>query len=152
MGAAMNDVKEALAQHAELRLEGDRLRILAHCPEGLLADERLSRVWEHSMAKFLGQLRDHFAFEERGGYMADVASGRPELQGKISTLKDEHGSFTIEAETLLALSRDPRADPDDGWGRLSQRLVKLLEALEHHERAENTLMQKFMCEDLGGGA
>jgi hypothetical protein len=130
---------------------------LTNCPSDLLDRTRHLAVFRHSLTAFAQKLQDHFAFEEDGGYMSDVVAHRPELAGKIAELHRQHRQLAVMLEELVSsLERDASHGAETRNGRAPlpaefiDGLLKLLDALEAHERAESSLFRGYLLEDHGG--
>lgn len=94
-------------------------------------------------------LREHFAFEEEGGYLADVLEVAPRLSRRARRLEQSHAGFQARLERLLELARNATGAPDK-WARARRELARFLASLREHEDAENTLVRQAF-NDLGRG-
>jgi hypothetical protein len=130
-------------QHQRLSLVADRLRLIAHAPSVWLSRAKLSRLQRHELEQFRNELLAHFAFEESGGYMAEISATRPELAPRIAGLQAEHA--------LIASRIGQLADCTSRFDTRAAReaLVALLELFDAHERAERDLLFDWSSRDLG---
>jgi len=140
-GAARLD--RTFEQHRQLLFVVDRLRVIAWAPPGGIPAPRLGALLLHELEQFRSELGAHFAFEEKGGYMSDIAAAHPELSLKISGLEGQHGLMLSRLDTLIELAATPdTCAVKDG-------LISLFERFESHERAEREILLESSCRDLG---
>lgn len=128
------------AQHA-------RLRAQLHDVEDSLA----AATDRHSRARIVGQLKldveRHFAFEETGGYFADVLRAAPRLRHEVEQMEEQHSSLLTEVSEL---ERRASADRTER-GVLTQQFDDFRRRLQDHENHENTVTQRAFENDIGPG-
>ena len=109
--------------------------------------------WAGNMLELLGgfdrALRDHFAFEERGGYFSEITAVAPRLSPRVAQLKEHHVEYGEHSRLLLDLAGKAASESD--WADVQARSVTLLMALREHESEENELVREAFVDDLGGG-
>jgi hypothetical protein len=137
--------QETLAEHAELRIAMDRLRVIAGASMDVIPADRLQILLGHDLNEFALRVQAHFSSEERGCYLG--IEGSPELSGRLGVLRSQHEGLRVRLRGLLEEieATPPRVDFGD-------RLVGLLNDLFHHERSENEVLQESMLRDTGRGA
>jgi len=121
-------------------------RWLAGSPESvnMLDDGRLLSA--------LGEaLREHFAFEETGGFLNSVLERMPHEAHHATRLLAQHRELeqrlvTIEHRLASTCSRF-----SSEMAELAQELGGLLQALRDHEAEENRLVQRAFYRDTGTG-
>lgn len=92
-------------------------------------------------------LPEHFALEEKGGYMSDVLSAAPRFQRRIGNLRREH---TILARQMAELAERARgAETPAEWESVREEAGRFAEALLDHEKEEGDLMRAAFADDLG---
>ena len=96
-----------------------------------------------------GELVEHFALEERNGYLAAAISVAPRLHRKATVLLAQHGEFRDQLAGLIRPARDAQGS-SQGWVDLEVRFRRFAGELQEHERAEGELISRAHSEDLGG--
>lgn len=140
MNPVENDSAERLARaHAslltDLRTLEDEIRPAARTGLGEL-QARLAATRSH--------VREHFRFEERGGYLTGVRQCEPRLEHAIRELAQEHRRLLQDIDAIIAGARtavqvdEPLAEAVHDWIR----------QLRHHEARENDLVQDALIPDL----
>ena len=132
-------------EHARLAFLADRLRLMALCPPDVVAERRWLELIHTEINDLGNVLFRHFAFEEHGGYFAEVLLEHPSLADCISRLEHEHDMMTAELEAILNLlcGKPSRSV-------VAARIVALLDTFAAHEQTENQLAQDAVLVDLGG--
>jgi DnaK suppressor protein len=92
-------------------------------------------------------LPEHFALEEKGGYMTDVLSAAPRFQRRVGSLKREHAVLARQMAELAEHARAAEAPKE--WEAVRGEASRFAEALLHHEREEGDLMRAAFADDLG---
>jgi hypothetical protein len=92
-----------------------------------------------------GELRGHFALEERGGYMAPVLERAPHLCRTARDLLEEHRQLEVSLSGLIYESASPRADASF-WASLGEWLAQV----RRHEAKENQVVQEAYDRDAEG--
>ena len=75
----MKEQRRTLREHEALRLDLDRLRVLALAPKSALPEPRMRRLLQLECRDLMRKLSRHFALEEKDGYMDDIYARRPNL-------------------------------------------------------------------------
>ncbi|MBW2274642.1 MAG: hemerythrin domain-containing protein [Deltaproteobacteria bacterium] len=96
------------------------------------------------------ELPEHFAFEEKDGYLAAALAAAPRYHRKAITLQQEHEQLCQTAHALLDRARSAEKSPD-GWGEIEAGVRSLSATLFAHEEAENDIMESAFLDDLGAG-
>jgi hypothetical protein len=137
----MGEVGRLNEEHHDLRSSLAELEAMIE-PKSEAAVEPLAG----RLAAFLGELEEHFAFEENGQLFAEIASQRPSFDREVSRLFRQHG----EIQALFASARD-LASSGKPVSEVAPTLRKAVKMLMGHERAEMDLLQEAELTDLGGG-
>ena len=140
----MSEYEALLAEHRQIQILNDRLRVIVAAPEDTLPEPRWRRLLTQEIESFGVRLSAHFAREEAGGYFAEVAERRPELSTKIDGLQAQHKGFVDELAEIVAGVREGVA-LSEILGRIHARL----DALAAHESDEDALLQDGMLTDIG---
>ena len=148
MGAERTPLETVRSQHFALRQQIRALEEVFAEPDG--AAEEYARKTQALLEGFDSALRDHFAVEEEGGYLADILKVAPRLSRRAAHLEQNHKEFSERLESLLALARYAVEAPDD-WERVRTGLEGFLQALRAHEDKENELVHEAFLDDLGSG-
>lgn len=133
--------------HAALHREIDDMRLW--CREA----EEIGQPRFGQLAIRLTALRDHvaehFAQEERGGYMAAVVAIDPRFAPPVEELQAEHARILKWFDDVAArLAESPGRY--GCWSEGQHDLSAILADLERHEHAENALWQSAFEDDVGG--
>ena len=100
------------------------------------------------------QLRDilaeHFAEEEKDGYLAQALAVAPQFTPKARELQKQHGEIL---ETLNDFSNrlEMREPPFDSWQQARDEFEGIIADFRRHEGAENELVQSAFETDTGTG-
>jgi len=94
------------------------------------------------------RLVDHFAQEERGGFLEDSIARLPRLAAAVRGVMAEHPQLLAELDALLECV--PITDiRDSDWSEARRRFTGFAEHLLAHERNEHAVVQQGYNEDLG---
>lgn len=135
------------AQHAEIR---DLLQELQHGSRSSDASPRIDEKTLDVLERLETLLGDHFALEERGGYMAEELVIAPQFAGAVTRLQNEHRSLRDEIHSIRERARDASA-PEQSEKALVEAVGDFAKRLDEHETEENHLIQATYLEDRGGG-
>lgn len=95
------------------------------------------------------ELREHFALEERDGYLAEATRVAPHLHRKATALLAQHSAFCDQLAAMLGPAREVGPE-EQVWADLEEQFVRFASELREHERAEGELISRAHGEDLGG--
>ena len=116
--------------------------------------EASGAAWAGNMLELLDEfdreLREHFAFEERGGYFSEILAVAPRLSQRVTQLKEHHVEYGAYSGRLLDLARTAASESD--WEAVQARAEALLMALGEHEAEENELVREAFADDRGAPA
>jgi hypothetical protein len=131
-----------LAGHQELK------SLLARIDRALA--EHLGTIAEVSdlIAQLGDRLVRHFALEEHGGYFSDALVSAPQLVAKANQLLAQHPKMSGNANSLLVEIRHTPQN-EEWWSNTRRLFVAFRDALLHHERSEDRLIQEAYGLDLG---
>jgi iron-sulfur cluster repair protein YtfE (RIC family) len=87
------------------------------------------------------RLRQHFAEEERGGYLAPVIAVSPEAASQVEELKQQHHQFLDDLDGFSERLQDPES-LFHNWDEVSAEFEEFLSQLREHESAEMALMRE----------
>jgi hypothetical protein len=111
--------------------------------------EASGAAWADNLLELLDEfdreLREHFAFEERGGYFSEILAAAPRLAPRVARLKEHHVEFGEYCGRLLDAARNAASESD--WDDVQTRAEALLMALREHEAEENELVSKAFADD-----
>lgn len=93
-------------------------------------------------------LADHFAQEERGGFLEEAVTRVPRLGRRMEEILQQHPPLLAELDSLTAALADSQLDPTD-WRAIGQQFETFVGHLQAHERSENAVVQEGYNEDLG---
>ena len=126
--------REIACQHATLRKTLARIQSLSAASISTAGDDLVSAV-----RSLQSDLRRHFDFEERDGYLKVVLESRPGLGRQVEKLRMQHGAILTELQGLIE-------EPDE---HLASGVNRLLKVIRKHEAAESDLLQEAVTIDLG---
>jgi hypothetical protein len=93
-------------------------------------------------------LAEHFAEEERGGYLSAALTRAPEFSRPAETLREQHAQFLERFDHLVARLRE--SEPSSQYWRASRdEIERLVADLRQHEQSENAIVQAAFENDLG---
>lgn len=138
--------QQAVTEHRELHEVFEHLRTYLNSTEQPTS-ERLDEALRQ-LSELRARLAQHFAQEEKGGYLEEAIIRLPRIQPQAAILQRQHGEFLESANQLL---RDARLQQTvaECWRSLRDGYGLLLKRLEAHEAAENKLLQTAFNEDMG---
>ncbi len=134
-------------QHERIHLLVDRLDLISRSSPDRIPENRWRAVIEFETENLSEHLAEHFGFEERGGYMAEIVKNRPDLHTRGERLLEQHGTIRASFEDLLSLIRGHAARE-----AIEVKLDLALELMRVHERTEVRFMQEGVVRDIGGRA
>ena len=144
----MRQTKISIAESLWLVLHAKLLNDLRRLEDAVRPRSK-SGQWEIN-ARLVATLRDvseHFAYEERYGYMDGVSAREPRLEGAIWKLLCEHGRLRHSLDAIVANTAAATAD-----NRKIRRDVRLwIRRLREHEARETELIEAMFPPDLRGG-
>jgi len=133
--------KEALLQHEELMLVTDRISLIIGAPEGIVPENRFKKLLDYEIGFLTETLREHFLFEETGGYLSSTFASSPILAPQVEILRNEHAEMAAGLDVLKRhLAGMARHD-------ITRKLQDLVQTLHRHECAENDLLEMLLCEE-----
>jgi RNA polymerase-binding transcription factor DksA len=93
-------------------------------------------------------LPEHFALEERDGYLAAAVNAAPRFHRQATQLLAQHAEFAQRLNSLLTRARQLEDSVTSylGW---KQEFLRISADLLEHERAENDLIGQAHTEDIG---
>ena len=93
-------------------------------------------------------LAEHFADEERGGYLGSALAVAPQFASQAATLCTEHAQFLERLDHLVARLRDSEAT-SNYWRASRSEIEQVIADLRRHEQRENAIVQAAFEQDLG---
>ena len=140
----------------QLRLEHEAVLQMVRQVEQFIGLPDLSAIgpgWSESLARSLGllksRLKNHFAFEEAGGFMEDIVKVIPSAAGWIEKLRADHERFLAALDQLSAFAKSLTSMTDSSFANLCEEVRQFLGDLRRHENEENDLVQTAFVDDLG---
>jgi hypothetical protein len=93
-------------------------------------------------------LGDHFAQEERGGFLEEAMSRVPRLSSAVRSIVAQHPALLVELDRVIDELGIVTAGTDS-WPRASHAFDEFAKHMTAHERSENAVVQEGYNEDLG---
>lgn len=135
-----------LGEHRELHAAIAAVRCLlekgAGSPEACI-DELVA-----ALNALRGHLADHFAKEERGGFLEESVARVPRLSRAVAAIMADHPRVLAEIDALIE-SVPTTAMPREAWRSCGEGFERFAGHLVNHERNENSVVQEGYNEDLG---
>jgi RNA polymerase-binding transcription factor DksA len=149
----MDYTENLRGQHLRIRDSLDTLAELIEAasergaaPSDVQADREVTVVVLEDLDS---ELREHFALEERDGYLAEATRVAPHLHRQASALLAQHGAFCDQLAAMLGPVREV-GPGEQVWADLAEQFGRFASELREHERAEGELISRAHGEDLGG--
>ena len=93
-------------------------------------------------------LAEHFAEEERDGYLSAALAAAPQFSRPAETLREQHAQFLERFDRMVARLRE--SEPSSQyWRALRDEIEQLIADLRQHEQSENAIVQAAFESDLG---
>lgn len=137
-----------LQEHRELLAEIDGLRAWWR-ETGELGQPRFGEMGER-VAHLRTRLAEHFAFEEQGGYLAELLETAPNVAARAASLEHQHPALLHALEDLAERLREepPRFE---SWSEARMVFEQFVHRFHDHEHAEHELIQTYLATDIGTG-
>ena len=157
--ACSSDFPSEYAQHLRAHHSGLRQSVTALLDATSNATTLLRRAEraEEELAACLVMLLDlgrefpeHFALEEKDGYLAAALAAAPRYHRKAETLRKEHAKLCETIYALIDRARRAERSPE-AWDELQGEVGQLAARLFAHEEAENDIVESAFLDDLGAG-
>jgi len=144
------DIAKQLQQEHEAVLAiVNRLETLA---EQAIRDER-EPGWgdsvRDSLSSLHSHLKNHFAFEEFGGFMEEVLHALPSLSRQVERLRADHERMLADLGRVSSIAEECATATGPPPRELCEEVHRFLEMLRRHENEENNLVQRAFLDDLG---
>lgn len=145
-------LEQVMQEHRDLsELVGELQRFLDQSRPDI--GETGFHTWAANLSERLVRLHDklfrHFRYEEEGGMQEELLQRHPRAERQIGEVMGEHPEMLAEIRALMsdALSYSEGKVPSQP--ALRQRLLRILDQLHAHERAETELIQRLEYRDIG---
>jgi RNA polymerase-binding transcription factor DksA len=147
-GLDMDALKEIRVQHLGFR---QLLRAIQDVMYGGDAQEAWAKAAVLALLGDLArELPEHFALEEKGGYLVGVLTTAPRLHRRAERLQRQHAELARSSGELADMARSMRAQPGLR-AEVEKRFKELAVQLSAHEAAEDTLVREAFTDDVAAG-
>ena len=99
------------------------------------------------LARLQSELAEHFAEEERVGFVPHAAALAPRLTLRARRVLSQHDLLRVELSNVVSTLARGTAD----WGQVREGFEAFTALLLEHEERENELINEAHLDDLGGG-
>ena len=144
------DIAKQLQQEHEVVL--GIVNRLEHLAEQAARDER-EQGWgesvRDSLSSLQSHLKNHFAFEEFGGFMEEVVHALPSVSRQVERLRTDHERMLADLGRVSSIAGECAAVTGPPPPNLCEEVHRFLEMLRQHENEENDLVQRAFLDDLG---
>ena len=140
------EYREMLEQHELLQADIACLRATASPQADPTPDAQLRAALRQGVTRLQEKLRQHFAFEEEGGFLEPVIAVRPGLSRTVFRLLQQHVEILFELDHL-----EHCFDTAASLAQVRVSVLKIVEFVDQHEVEETDLLQQALLEDLGVG-
>ncbi len=100
------------------------------------------------LSQLQSELAEHFAEEERGGFVPHAAALAPRLTLRARRVLSQHDLLRVELSKVVSTLARGTAD----WGQVREGFEAFTALLLEHEERENELINEAHLDDLGGGS
>jgi hypothetical protein len=126
------------------------LRVMVEWRAPSVSVRRKQSSVRFALDSFCRHLERLMEFEERGGYLANIAESRPHWQVRLTRLRAEHDEIRERVKRLA-----PRVDEASLWtdAHFEQSCVairELLDDVDRHDDEEVALLQDTLLYEEGG--
>lgn len=101
-----------------------------------------------SLHQLRQHLADHFAQEERGGFLEESVARVPRLSAAVRSILGQHPALLAELDRVIDDLEAVPAVPE-AWARADRDFEVFSAHMAAHERSENAVVQEGYNEDLG---
>jgi len=145
-------VQQLRGQHSDLRralvsLETLITALIERCEEQTAGAGNLAPTLA-LLADLSRQLPEHFALEEKGGYLAEALQAAPRFSRRAERLQKQHRGFGDRIESILE-EANLAATSSKSWRRVDGHFRQFSTALMAHEQAENDILESAFLDDIG---
>lgn len=100
------------------------------------------------LARLQSELAEHFAHEERVGFLPEATAQAPRLTRRARKIISEHDLLRVQLSKVVgALARG-----SGNWTAVREDWDSFTSLLREHEKKENELINEAYLDDLGGGS
>ncbi len=100
------------------------------------------------LRQFRQQMAEHFADEERGGYLKAALHKLPQFEKQAENLRKQHSQFLDKLDSLDARLHKYE-DEFHCWQEVRNEIEDFVEQLEKHEIAETAIVESAINEEIG---
>lgn len=98
--------------------------------------------------QFREQLTEHFADEERGGYLKAALLKLPQFENQAKNLRKQHEQFLDKLDSLDARLHKCE-DEFRCWQDVRKEIEEFIDQLQKHEVAETAIVETAINEEIG---
>ncbi len=100
------------------------------------------------LRQFRQQMSEHFADEERGGYLKAALHKLPQFEKQAENLRKQHSQFLDKLDSLDARLHKCE-DEFHCWQDVRNEIEDFVEQLEKHEIAETAIVESAINDEIG---
>ena len=147
-GLDMDSLKEIRTQHLGFR---QLIRAIQDVMRGTDAQGPSARAAALTLLGDLArELPEHFALEEKGGYLAGVLATAPRLHRRAERLQRQHAELARSSRELVDLAESVQGQRGL-WAEVDKRFQDLAAQLSAHEEAEDAMVSNAFIDELAPG-
>lgn len=140
-------IHRARRQHLELARDLQDLTRRLAGTEGPTTQGEARADIAGRLARLQIHLAEHFAEEERVGFVPNALQAAPRLTKRGQRILSQHDLLRVSlAGVVSVLNRET-----SNWQEVREDFKSFRVDLEEHERRENELIEEALMDDLGGG-
>ncbi len=139
-----------MRRRRSVELELSALVTLGEGGKGDESDELTLMRAVNLLAALRRELKEHFALEERAGFLVAATEAAPRLSRRASRLSREHADMNAAVARILEDLLSSQELPER-WAALVESFARFSETLLAHERAEEEMVREAFMDDLGAG-
>ena len=126
----------------------DLFEVIQDVQQAMTSQLRDTQTVDVLLKRLTEKLLNHFAFEEKDGYLHEATDEEPRLKSRADALLNQHTMMRAELTKLSEFVKT--SDNSESWWESFQAQFKhFLEHLKKHEMAENQLVQEAFTDDIG---
>lgn len=144
-GASLSWMEHQMLEHIKSAL---RVTIDWSAPDVSYHRKRSSVAF--AMKSFARHMQRLMAIEEEDGYMKAVADAKPNMQGKVSGLRNQHEHFRNMINQLSGQLEELQDWQETQFEKVCQGIRQLLTEVDQHDQSEIRLIQETLLSDEGG--
>lgn len=140
-------IREVHRQHARIVRHIEDLEERLADAQGSVGSDPMRLDVSARVARLQSELAEHFAEEERVGFVPQALARAPRLSRRARDIVSQHDLLRVALSKVAAKLGRSTTD----WEDVERAFLDFTAALREHEKLENALIDEAFKDDLGGG-